>query len=1070
VYDSDDDVDGDRADDRAKQPCPGVPATSQTPVPSSIAPLRLAGARLPRALAIGGGLLLPTVLLIAVLADAAWRSGLIVAGTVIAAALAALRLGRGSWRIALPSVRRGSAAPRAWIHEGPSPTLVVGPDGQIRFGSETAAALLGYPMGSLETETLATLVSPTDAAAIRAIGDGPRGGRDRRDSNVRKGDGTWLPVELDIVNLTDDPTVGGLLVAVHDVSRWKLLEASLTDLAFHDALTRLPNRALFINRLEHALGRRRRHTRGTGVLFVDLDDFKTVNDSLGHVDADAALMMVADRLLASIRPDDTPGRLGGDEFAVLLDDVDEADAEVVAQRILRALEAPFVLSQRSIRIGGSIGIAHTAAGLLSSSDLLRAADIAMYHAKEAGKNQVAVFDASMQDASSERLSLGIDLRGAIDRGEFVLHYQPIVALPDRTVVAMEALIRWVHPERGIISPAEFIPIAERTGLMVPIGEWVVREACRQARAWQIARPGQPPISVNVNVSGVQLQHPGLVAAVSLALEDADLLPELLTIEITESVIARETDATSRRLRQLKGLGVGLAIDDFGTGYSSLSYLRRFPIEVVKIDKSFLDGIADDPAAGALTRGIVQLAHSLRTTTVAEGVETEAQLKRLIKMRCDRAQGFLFARPMDARAATEYVVGRTILSLWVGHVGPELTIIRSVVADFERLHPDIQIDLVGGVTDERIQAALEAADPPAVVSSFEAETFGSTTSVGKMVDLSPFLARDGIVDGDFIEATLAYTGDERGRWALPVLADTYGLLFNRAMFAETGIGEPPRTFDALTALAKRLTVRNPDGSLRVVGFDPTIGFYENSMSTFGHLFGARWRTDGRSSLATDPAWTRLLEWQRDLVDWYGRDDLAAFHAQNGDEFSTANAFQAGRLAMCLDGEWRVAFIAVEAEELDYGTAPLPVDGGRPELFGSGYINGSVIGIPRRARHREAAWGLVRYLATDEAALAKLSNGLRNVPSTRASLRSPILVPDERFAVFLDIFAHARSASAPMTPIGSSYQAMFEAVGLAWQDGAIDDLGAALRDLDAAIDGRIDEADGRADGTAGVTRAA
>jgi diguanylate cyclase (GGDEF)-like protein/PAS domain S-box-containing protein len=1010
------------------------------------------------------GFVLLALVLIAGLAAAERRDLMLAALAVV---VAIIGLGRVPWRTAVPAIRRRAASTGSLVHESASPTLVLAPDGAVRFGSRTAADLLGYPADGLEAETLETLMSPADSAAILALARSPRGARERRDSNIRMANGNWLPVELEIVNLIDDPSVGGLVVAVHDISRWKTLEADLTDLAFHDSLTQLPNRALFIDRLEHALGRRRRHTRGTGVLFVDLDDFKTVNDSLGHVDADTALTMVAERLLASIRPDDTPGRLGGDEFAVLLDDVDEADASIVARRILVALEAPFVLSQRSIRIGGSIGIAHTVAGLTSSSDLLRAADIAMYHAKEAGKNQIAVFDESMQDASSERLSLGIDLRGAVERGEFILHYQPIVALPDRKVVGMEALLRWVHPERGIIAPAEFIPIAERTGLMVPIGEFVLREACRQARAWQLARGDQPPVSVNVNVSGVQLQHPGLVAAVSLALEDADLAPELLTIEITESVVARETDATSRRLRQLKGLGVGLAIDDFGTGYSSLSYLRRFPIEVVKIDKSFLDGINDDPAAGALVRGIVQLAHSLRTTTVAEGVETEAQLKRLIKMRCDRAQGFLFARPMDARAATEFVVGRTILSLWVGHVGPELTIIRSVVADFERLHPDIQVDLVGGATDERIQAALDADDPPSVVCSFEAETFGSTVAVDKLVDLSPYLVRDGITDGDFIEATLAYTGDGRGRWALPVLADTYGLLFNRAMFGVAGIAEPPRTFDELTELAKRLTIRNPDGSLRVVGFDPTIGFYENTLSAFGQQFGARWRADGRSSLAADPAWTRFLTWQRDLVDWYGRADLAAFHQQLGEEFSTDNAFQAGRLAMCLDGEWRVAFIAVEADELDYGTAPLPVDDRHPELYGSGHINGSVIAIPVRARHREAAWTLVRYLATDEAALAKLSNGLRNVPSTRTSLRSPILVPDDRFAVFLDIFAHDRSASAPMTPIGSDYQAMFEEVGRAWQEGQIADLGAALRELDATIDARIAAAAGV---PSDVTRAA
>ena len=240
---------------------------------------------------------------------------------------------------------------------------------------------------------------------------------------------------------------------------------------------------------------------------------------------------------------------------------------------------------------------------------------------------------------------------------------------------------------------------------------------------------------------------------------------------------------------------------------------------------------------------------------------------------------------------------------------------------------------------------------------------------------------------------------------------------------------------------------------MVGFDPTIGFYENTAATFGHLFGARWRTDGHSSLSTDPAWAKLLRWQKELVDWYGRDDLAAFHEQAGDEFSPSNAFQAGSLAMCLDGEWRVAFIAVEADELDYGTAPLPVDDSRPELYGSGYINGSVIGIPLNARHREAAWTLVKYLATDEAALAKLSNGLRNVPSTWASLRSPALVQDDRFAVFLDIFAHERSATAPMTPIGSEYLEMLDELANRWQAGEVSNLEAALAALDRAIDEKI-----------------
>ncbi len=434
------------------------------------------------------------------------------------------------------------------------PTLVLAPDGRLRFANKTAADLLGYDAASLAATSLRELVSQADSAAILELANGQPGALAKLDCRLRMADGAWLPVELEIANLAADPAVLGLVVSIHDVTRWRALEDSLTQLAFHDSLTHLPNRALFIDRLEHALGRRRRHARGTAVLFVDLDDFKTVNDALGHVEADAVLTMVAERLLASIRPEDTAGRLGGDEFAILLDDVDEGDASLVAARVLSALEAPFVLPERAIRLGGSIGIAHSSAGLTNSTDMLRAADVAMYHAKESGKNQFRLFDASMQDASIERLSLGVDMRGAVERGEFILHYQPIVALPEGTVVAMEALVRWIHPERGLISPGDFIPIAEKTGLMVPIGEFVVREACRQARAWQVARAEQAPISVNVNLSGVQLQHPGLVAAVSLALEDSNLPPELLTLEITESVVARETEATARRLRQLKGLG------------------------------------------------------------------------------------------------------------------------------------------------------------------------------------------------------------------------------------------------------------------------------------------------------------------------------------------------------------------------------------------------------------------------------------------------------------------------------------------------------------------------------------
>jgi len=977
-------------------------------------------------------------------------------GPVWIAATLAIAMVAASWLIRserlLRRTGRMGAATTTGIGDPSSATIVVGGDGRVRFANGSAARLLGYDAGALSGTALRELVAPSDSAAILGLLVGSPGSRSSVDSRMRTADGAWLEVELDIATQTDG-SLSRLIISVHDVSRWKLLEAKLTSLAFHDSLTQLPNRALLIDRLDHALGRRRRHARGTAILFIDLDDFKTVNESLGHVEADAVLILVAERLLGCVRPEDTASRFGGDEFAILLDDVDEGEASIVAARVIAALEPPFALSDQSIRLGGSVGIAHSSAGLTRSVDMLRAADAAMYLAKESGKNQFRMFEPAMQDVSSNRLSLGMDLRDGIERGEFYLNYQPIVGLPDGAVVGMEALVRWSHPERGLISPNEFIPIAEKTGLILPIGEFVLREACRQARSWQLGRSHQSPVTVSVNLSGVQLQHPGLVAAVSLALEDSGLPPELLTLEITESVMAHENETTARRLRQLKGLGVSLAIDDFGTGYSSLSYLRRFPIDAVKIDKSFVDDVAEEDRAEGLARGIVQLAHSIETTAVAEGVETEAQLERLILMGCDRAQGFLFARPMDAREANEYVLGQSIISLWVGHVGPELDIIKSVVADFERLNPDLKVEVVGAASEERIQAALVSDDPPTVVSSFESDTLGSSRSVERLVDLAPYMIRDGIAEADFVPATLTYTGDHRGRWALPVLADTYGLLFNRTLLAAAGVDQPPRTIAELTESAKRLTVRNSDGSLQVVGFDPTIGFYENNLATFGHLFGAGWQTGGRSSLALDPAWAKLLRWQRELADWYGLDDLAAFHAEVGDEFSPTNAFQAGRLAMCLDGEWRVAFVAVEAEELDYGTAPLPVDSCVPELYGSGYINGSVIGIPINARHRESGWSLVKYLATDEAALAKLSNGLRNVPSTRASLHSLALVPDGRFAVFLDIFGHARSASAPMTPIGADYQRLLDELGTQWQVGAVPDLQAALERLDRQIDKQI-----------------
>ncbi len=937
------------------------------------------------------------------------------------------------------------------VRNAVSPTVVLDGNGTIHRVSPSATDFLGYRSEDLAATGIDHLVFPPDVATMAALlGSTELGSKGPVECRLRHRDGRWLTVETTASRVQARTGGADLLLTLHDITKWKAIEEQLTLQAFHDPLTGLPNRALFVERVERALGRRRYHARGAAVVFLDLDDFKIVNDSLGHVEGDNLLRQVATRLGEAVRPEDTAARLGGDEFALLLDDVDEDGAVSVATRVLALFNRPFELTDHAVRIGAAVGIALSSATRPNAVDMLRAADIAMYSAKASGKGRVRVFEPSMHHQAAERLRLKVDIRGAVERGEFVLHYQPLVHLRSGEVSGLEALLRWTHPELGLIPPAEFIPLAESTGLIIPLGEFVLREACRQARAWQRARPGQPPLMMSVNLSGVQLQDPGLVAAVSLALEHAELAPELLTLEVTESILAHETDDMVRRLRQLKGLGLDIAIDDFGTGSSSLAYLRRFPVDTVKIDKSFVDGIASGASELALVRAIVRLSHSLKMKTVAEGVELEAQAKRLARIGCDQAQGFHFARPMDARAATAFVVGHTTLSMWVGHSGHELAVIREVVADFEALHPELRVDVVGGVSDAKIMAARRGEARPNVVCSVESNNFGSYSSSGGFVDLGPYLARDGIDVSILTDATQTYTRLDGKQWALPMLADTYGLYLNRTLLAEAGLSRPPRTISELTQYAKKLTKRNTDGSLRVVGFNPLFDFYENVVAIFGHMFGAQWADGaGRSSVAADPRWARMFEWQKELVDWYGYDDLVRFRDELGHEFAPSNAFQTGQLAMSLDGEWRVAFIAAETPHLDYATAPLPVHEGLAGVYGSGYISGSVIGIAADATSVDESWQLVRYLALDDRALVKLSNGLRNVPSTKTALTSPELTPDARFAVFLDIFAHPRSASTPVS-IGAASQDLLANFAAEWQAGQVPDLRERLRDIDRAID--------------------
>ena len=452
----------------------------------------------------------------------------------------------------------------------------------------------------------------------------------------------WVRISASPVRDGDGRLVAGVAVA-EDVTERKRLEAQLEHQAFHDPLTGLANRALFRDRVGQALAVTQRSGACPTVLFLDLDDFKAVNDSLGHAEGDRLLTTVAARLLNATRGCDTVARLGGDEFAVLLGSTsDAADAVVVAERIVGAVARPVALAAREVRVGASVGVATADAGE-GTDELLRNADLAMYRAKARGKGTYEVFAAALYEEMNDRAALEADLHRALERQQFRLEYQPIVELDSARVVGLEALVRWDHPERGGVPPVRFIGVAEATGVILPLGRWVLEEACRQTAAWRDR--GANDLYVSVNISSCQLRHAQFGADVARALAASGLPAHALLLEITESVIMEDTEANLARLAELKALGVRLAIDDFGIGYSSLSYLQRFPVDVLKIDKSFVDGVHDREGDEALARTIVALGRSLSLCTVAEGVEHAAQRECLRALGCTLGQGYLFARPM-----------------------------------------------------------------------------------------------------------------------------------------------------------------------------------------------------------------------------------------------------------------------------------------------------------------------------------------------------------------------------------------------------------------------------------------
>lgn len=529
-------------------------------------------------------------------------------------------------------------------------TMIINPDGDIRYVSPAAHTALGFAPDDLVGARLREFIHPDDVTAVEAfmthVSREP-GSAKTIEFRLKNSEDAWQDVEAVANNLLDDPDVGGVVLNVHDISVRKRSEALLEYQAFHDALTSLPNRALFLDRLAQIMRRAHAHDEHVAVLFVDLDRFKFINDSLGHDGGDALLIMASQRIRHCVAADDTVARLGGDEFTVILNSSETAAMpSVVASRLVKKLSEPFFIKDRELVVTVSIGVAVLAPYHESSEDLLREADIAMYQAKSQGRNGFVVFDAEMGLSMERQIQLEQDLRRALGNNEFVLHYQPEIDLESGRIVWFEALTRWQHPIRGLLHPAEFIPLAEESGLILQLGKWAIREACSQAQKWKERFPDYP-FGVSVNLSPRQLLDPELADEIKVALQKTKLTPACLRMEITETTLMQEMEVSLRTLNALRALGVQLAIDDFGHGYSSLGYLRYFPLDTLKLDRSFLIDSVRPDQDDAIIQAVTTLAHSLDIRVTVEGIETPEQLTRVKSLACDQGQGFLFARPRPA---------------------------------------------------------------------------------------------------------------------------------------------------------------------------------------------------------------------------------------------------------------------------------------------------------------------------------------------------------------------------------------------------------------------------------------
>jgi diguanylate cyclase (GGDEF)-like protein/PAS domain S-box-containing protein len=510
------------------------------------------------------------------------------------------------------------------------------------------AAALGHPV----VDVLQISDAPGGAMVRNAMDLGRDEHKASMSCSLTRRDGVEFAIEISVTQTHDhDGTATGDVFAFHDVSAARARSVEMSRLAHHDSLTGLPNRMLFNDRLVQAISLAVRQNRQLAVLFVDLDHFKEINDSLGHGVGDKLLQSVAKRLLSCVRRTDTVSRLGGDEFVVLLSQVEHGeDAAVSARKILRSLALPHIIDEKSLDISVSVGVSTCPSDGLDAGVLMDKADTAMYDAKEHGRNNYQFFQPDMHARLAERQLIERDLRYALGRNEFLLHYQPKYDLVTRQITGVEALIRWVHPQRGLVAPKQFVPIAEECGLMSPIGRWVLLEACRQARAWSDAGLGIVPVAVNV--SAAEFADKDFISAVRAVLIATGVEPQNLELEMTESALMEDAESTMVTLGALKAMGILLAIDDFGTGYSSFTYLRRFPVDALKLDQSFIQEITEDPVDAAIVSAMIGIGKSVNMRVIAEGVETLEQLKFLQLHGCAEGQGFYLSHPVIAEQAAK----------------------------------------------------------------------------------------------------------------------------------------------------------------------------------------------------------------------------------------------------------------------------------------------------------------------------------------------------------------------------------------------------------------------------------